>query len=366
MSPSYPLIPGPPFLLDHLLGLLFIMHIIFMNFVIASPVLILWYLWAKQEHGKQFAVWLASALVVAFSFAINFGVASLLFTQVLFADRFFTANIILGIVWISIIGLLMAAFYGAYLTSSAIKRTKPRRVIGSATTLIVAGLVWAVAGLMISNYFLSTDQGHWHQLRLHPLGVLQQLTFAPRILHFLTGAFAIGGFWMVWISWWRERRGEAMEVVRGFRRQGLLLAAGATGVQISVGIWFVIWQPTEVWDMLFSGSIPATVWIMGVTTGLLMLGCLIVAAVFPDRKLWQKIATGLLGWTLIGMSAGRDLVRQTAFGPGFSISKLPYHTQIQPMFIFFLLLLAGIGVLLWMLFLVAGKPGAREGIRDEG
>lgn len=356
MNPGYPLIPGPPFLLDHLLGLLFIVHIVFMNFVVAAPVVMVWFLWSRQSDGKQYATWLAAALPVAFTFAINFGVASLLFTQTLFAERFFTANIILGKTWLLVILFLMLAFYGVYVVKRSLTKESGGKPVGGFVSLIVTALVWCIAAIMIANYFITTDSAHWHELMVRPQGVLRQLTFVPRMLHFIVGSFALTGFWMVWISWWRERHGQVTDALRAFRRQGLFLAAGATGVQISVGIWFLIWQPTEVWDKLFSGSMPATIWITGVTAGLLMLGCLIVAAVFPDRKFWQKLSTGLLGWTLIGMVAGRDLVRQTAFGPDYSVSKLPHATQLQPMFIFFLLLLAGIGVLLWMLFLISGKP----------
>jgi hypothetical protein len=49
------------------------------------------------------------------------------------------------------------------------------------------------------------------------------------------------------------------------------------------------------------------------------------------------LSTALLAWTLIGMVAGRDLVRQAAFAPDYNVSKLPHATQLQPMFMFFLL-----------------------------
>ncbi|HEY3294239.1 MAG TPA: hypothetical protein VGL38_02250 [bacterium] len=355
MSPSYPLIPGPPFLIDHLLGLLFVVHVVFMNFVIAAPPLMVWYLWTRQQDGKQFADWLAAALPVNFSFAINFGVASLLFTQVLFAERFFTANIILGKVWLAVILLLLLGFYAAYAANRILRKFNRPELAAGGVAVLVTGLVWTIAAIMIANYYLETDSAHWHELLGHWQGILRTKTFTPRAMHFLTGAFAVTGFWMVWISWWRERRGVAEELYKPFRQQGIFLAAGATGVQISVGIWFLIWQPIEVWDKLFSGSFPATIWITGVTTGLLMLGSLIVAAVFPDRKFWQKVSTALLGWTLFGMAAGRELVRQTAFGPDFHLQRLPYSTQVQPMFFFFLLLLAGMGVLLWILLLILGK-----------
>jgi hypothetical protein len=353
---GYPVIPGSAMFLDHLLGLLFIVHILFMNYVLAAPLLTVWYLWTRPSDGRMFAKWISAALPVMFTFAINFGVASLLFVQALYADRFFTANVILGKIWLSVIGLLMVAYYGVYYVRGVLVKSERGGLRVGLGGLVITGLVWAIALIMIANYFITTDQANWHSLLKSPNGVIQNTTFIPRALHFIFGSFAVTGLWMVWMSWWRGKRGAAESDVLSFRRQGLLLAAGATGFQVIDGIWFLLLQPSEIWDALFSGSIPGMVWISGVAAGLMLLGSLIVAAVFPLRAFWQKVSTGLLFWTLIGMVAGRDVIRHSLFGKDYSLGVMAHTPQVRPMLIFFCLLLAGIGVMIWLIGLIWDAP----------
>ncbi len=359
MTSPYPPIPGSPFLLDHLLGLVFVIHILFMNYLIAAPVLALFYLWTHPTQGKPFTRWLAAPLPVMFTFAITFGVASLLFVQVLFAERFFTANIILGNLWLAVIGLLMAAFYGAYILKRIVAKETGGRFAGGLAAAAVAALVWGIALVMIGNYFITTDREHWMTLLGASWRIIHQMTFVPRALHFITGAFAVTGFWMVWMAWWRSRRGAPQAAVKAFRRQGLWLATGATGVQISVGVWLLIWSPVETWDALFSGSFISLVWISGVATGLVMFGFLIMAAVFPDRGLWKKVSTALLGWTLFGMVAGREAVRQLAFGADFHLRELPHAVQSGAMLAFLALAVAGAAVIGWLIWRVWRLPPAK-------
>jgi hypothetical protein len=361
MTSGYPLIPGSPFLLDHLLGMVFVFHILFMNFLVAAPALSWFYLWTHPTQGKPFARWLAAPLPVMFTFAITFGVASLLFVQVLFAERFFTANIILGNLWLAVIALLMVAFYGAYLLKKIVAQEKGGRFLGGLVALVVAGLVWVIALVMIGNYFITTDREHWMTLLGASWRIIHQITFVPRALHFITGSIAVTGFWMVWMAWWRSRRGALKADVKAFRRQGLWLAAGGTGLQISIGVWLLIWSPVDTWDALFSGSFISLVWISGVATGLVMFGFLIVASVFPDRGLWAKVSTALLGWTLFGMVAGRESVRQLSFGSDFHVRDLPHAVQSRAMLAFFGIAVLGVATIGWLIWLIWKLPPIKTG-----
>jgi len=363
MSP-FPPISGPPMLLDHLLGLMFVVHVVFMNFVLAAPLVMVWNLWSGGDERRRFAGWLAGALPVAFTFTITFGVAGLLFVQALCPDRFYTANILLGKIWLAVIPLLMAAFYGAYLARSRV--TKPKgSVWAGLVSLFTAALTWCIAGIMICNYFATTMADRWAELAAKPGLILVNQTFLPRTLHFIAGAFAVTGLWMVWISWWKRRRGEGAGVCASFRLQGLHLAAGATGAQVIVGVWFLIWLPADAWDRLFSGLVPSLVWISGVAAGLALLGVLIVATVYPDRPVWSRAATGLLAWTLIGMTAGRDLLRLLAFDRAFKVASIESRTQAGAMLVFFALLLFGLATLAALVWLIWRLPPAGTDSRSE-
>jgi hypothetical protein len=351
----FPLIPAPPFLLSHLLGLVFVVHVVFMNFVVAAPFVILWYSWFRTREERFVAAWLSSVLPVAFTFAINFGVACLLFIQTLFPDRFFTSNILLGGTWLSMILLLLLAFYGAYVTKAWVPKN---RAAAGGVALVVGALMLCIAAVMVANYFMTTSRNEWQTLAANPFRIARSFTFLPRLLHFVIGSFALTGFWMVWISWWRARRGEDLEKVVKFRKHGLLLAMAATAVQVIVGVWFLLWLPADVLDRLFSGNFIGLVWISGVATGLVMLGMLVVANVFPNRTVWQRTATLLLVWTLFGMSAGRESVRLYSFDPKLHIASLPSASQSGGMLLFASVLGAGVLTLLWLFWLVRKSPNS--------
>ncbi|MBU0509753.1 hypothetical protein KKH27_13080 [bacterium] len=359
MMESFPPIPAPPLLIAHLLGLLFIIHVLFMNYVIAAPLLSGWFLWSKPEVGRKYATWLMSAVPVVFTFAINFGVACLLFVQVLYPERFYTANIILGHRWLAIIGLLMAAFYLCYILLRWLFNPARSPVLCAWTGVVIAALVLSVGGLMTANYFLSTGKVQWLRLLARPGLVMESATFLPRFLHMAVGAFSVAGLWMVWISWWRQKREGATAELSEFRRQGLYVATGATGLQIVIGIWFLLTLPSEVWDQLFSGTFPSLVWIAGVACGLSMFGLLMAAIANPDKRVWQKGATHLLAATLIGMVAGRDVVRRVAFAGDTPVADLPSRTQSEPMMVFAIVLILGLVTLLWLYRKIRRLPVAK-------
>lgn len=361
MNP-FPPVPAPPFLLNHLHGLVFIVHIIFMNFVLAAPIVILWNLLFGGDDKRQVSQWIAAVLPVTFTFTITFGVAPLLFVQVLFPERFYTANILIGNFWISIIPLLMAAFYAAYLIKYFLSKPWGLFLAGTAC-LVTAMLTWTIAAIMTGNYFATTMAERWTELAANTVLVFSNQTFLPRLLHYLFGAFSVTGIWMFWIGWWRKHREEDPVFVSVFRKKGLLLAAGATGAQVIVGVWFLIWLPGEAWDRLFSGSFPSLIWISGVAAGLALLGVLIVATVYPERPHWPKIGTALLAWTMVGMVSGREQLRQLAFDPSFRLSSIPSQTQTKAMLLFIVLLIGAlflITLLIWRIWRLAPKPPIHE------
>jgi NhaP-type Na+/H+ and K+/H+ antiporter len=93
-----------------------------------------------------------------------------------------------------------------------------------------------------------------------------------------------------------------------------------------------------------------------VAAGLVMIGMLIVSGVFIERPLWRRVSTALLAWTLIGMVAGRETVRQISFDRDFHVTQLASSTQHGALALFVLLLTAGVAVLAWLGWLVWKLP----------
>lgn len=349
---EFPPIPGSAFFLDHLLGLLFIAHILCMNFVAIAPLVIGWYVFAKGERGLQRAQWTGAALPVAYTLAINFGVACLLFVQVLFPDKFFTANILIGNRWIAVIGLLLISFYGVYVVNSLLSSRKWPLWVPGALSLVNGLLVWIIGYTMIANYFVSTNSALWPLYQQDPGMVRHTPTLLPRSLHYIVGATAVTGMWMIWIARWRRRQQPDSEELSKYGRQGHLLAAAATGIQIIVGIWYLLSLPATMWDKLFSGGFAPVVWISGVAAGILLLVVLAIGILLPSRARSEWTATLLLFWTLVGMVSGRELIRQQSFSENFKLRELSQTdaSGVQSLFLF--VLLAGIITILWLIAIV--------------
>ena len=107
-------LPAPPWVFQSLLILTFALHLVFMNFVLGGMLIQAVALCRRNAGPTMRALIeiLSSTMPVAVSFTITTGVAPLLFVQVLYGQFFYTSNILLGFIWLSILVWLIHAFYG--------------------------------------------------------------------------------------------------------------------------------------------------------------------------------------------------------------------------------------------------------------
>ena len=66
-------------------------------------------------------------LPTVMAFVINLGIPPLLFAQVLYGRALYTSSVLIGTYWISVILLLMASYYGLYM-SAGLAAKQPRVV----------------------------------------------------------------------------------------------------------------------------------------------------------------------------------------------------------------------------------------------
>ena len=117
--------PAPIWLLRTLLLLTFFLHLLFMNTLLGGTVVtLICNLRRKQSaHAAQLASDMAHLLPVIFAFTITLGVAPLLFLQVLYGHLLYASSVIMGVPWLSIVGLVMCAYYAVYYFSFRRERT---------------------------------------------------------------------------------------------------------------------------------------------------------------------------------------------------------------------------------------------------
>lgn len=335
-------LPASGTLLEILLVATFALHLVPMNLVLGGGVLALWSaLWARRSpHHARLARWWARLFPVAVALAITSGVAPLLFLQVLYGPFFFSASVLMAWPWLGIIPLLLLGYYGFYWYSLQFE------ALGRRGWLVAAGsaaCITAIGFLFTNTQVLMLQPEKWRALYGARWPGLTwnagDATVLPRFLHFWVAAVAVAGFAVLLLGV-RRRRSDP-EFGAWATRIGGRWFIGATLAQLPVGPWFLLSLPEPVRSS-FLGGRPAE-------TGLLGLGVLAaIAAVLLVLVRRPGAAALALAGALALMAVVRDRVRAGYLAPHFSTQALEVEPQTGAIILFFLLLVAGLATVGWM------------------
>lgn len=351
-------IPSPP-IIFHLLSILtFVLHVIFMNYVLGGSIMAAVHEWlfGNRSHVGQANSLMIRIMPVALSMAITMGVAPLLFVQVIYGQFFYIANILMGAFWLSIIGLVMAAFYMIYILIA--KRPVSERASGLTRIgiLINALLFLVVAFIYVNNAILTENPQYWADIHSGRRWIVApDASLWPRYFHFIIGAIAVAGLWCAAIGRYQIRYHEdRAEAGRWMVKTGLHWAVAATTFEILIGVLFLY---TLGWDKIkaFMGNgILFVGWSISLVTALIALVCMIMAMMKPEnpKLLWGSI--GLISATLVGMTMGRLLLR-TIFLETFAqeLTVRPSHSSLL---LFLITFIAGLAVLAYLIRLTWTLP----------
>jgi hypothetical protein len=354
--------PAPTTLLWLLLLLTFFLHLVPMNLALGGSIIAL----VARVRGRDgsrpqhraCAAWFAGALPTLMAAAVSSGVAALLFLQVLHGRAFFASAILMAWPWISVVPLLILAYYGAYRLAFTSHTTKRRAWLAAFVTAVFAVVAFVYASNM--SMMLRADRfaewtaagtGGWHLNAGDP-------TLLPRYLHLVLGAVAVAGGGLA-ISGLPRRRHDPGFALWAMRH-GSGWAAATTLINLTVGFWWLLALPRDVL-MRFMGRDPAAAtWLMvGIVLGMTALGAFAFAWRAVDPAPAVRVGAGALAVTLIAMLVSRDQVRESAFvlmglGPVSWVEP-----QWGPALIFTALLVCAAAVITWMVGLLL--PGGDAG-----
>jgi hypothetical protein len=334
--------PAPIGLLTALLVALLPLHLIPMNVALGGGFLAAWAArcarrGAELERHRCRAL-LASftpALLVATAAMITFGIAPLLFLQVVYGPLFYTSSVLMAWLWLAVIALLLAGYYSYYAFAF-----RHRRGAQHASLALLGAVLLATVGfLFVNNMTLMLHPERWAQMYaasahgLH-LNALEPV-LGPRFLHFLTASLAVTGLFVALLA-----RGREDDAGQWMRRLGARLFAGATHAQILVGLAFLLSLDRSVRRLFLGDSLRDTA-LLWSAVALALLATLLVR-----RR--PALAAGLTLVTVFGMSFVRHRVREAMVAPVFSVEGLRVVPQYGPMAIFAAVLIAGIATLVWM------------------
>lgn len=329
-----------------LLMLTFVLHLLLMNAMLGGALIAFATHIAKPDGSPAICRQMAHKLTYLIAFAVNFGVAPLLFLQVLYGHFFYSSSILMARHWLTIIALLIFAYTSAYIYHLKYKAlTKGRvRVLG----MVVAPLM--VIGFLFSNNMtMMIHPETWQQYFSQPNGTmlnLDDVTLIPRYLHFVVASVAIGGLFIALLNHFSRAANNP-----GAERRiatGLNWFCFATMVQIGAGALFLFSLPKDIRHLFLGGET--------LHTALLLTGTVVaIAAIILGfrRKIWPTIISAVS--VVVIMTLIRDLVRRAYLAPFFKPADLPVSAQTQYglLVLFFILLVITVGIVLYMLRLAA-------------
>jgi len=185
---------APPALIWFLLVLTFFLHLLPMNFILGGSIISALLGRKKDPPREELRSFLAKAMPPMVAAAVSLGVAPLLMTQVLFGRLFFSSSVLMAWYWISVIPILILAYYGTYLAAfkgNRLGRARPW------VTGIIALLFLAIAFIYTNNMSLLISPERFAEMHAASAAGdrlnLADPTLIPRWLHMVLGAVAVAG-----------------------------------------------------------------------------------------------------------------------------------------------------------------------------
>jgi hypothetical protein len=351
------LIPAPDALQVHwfwlqlLLTVTTFLHFVAMNIMLGTGFIAFAAPFWRGNSVMPLNAHIAKTLPYSIAFAINLGVAPLLFLQVLYGQFLYTSSILMGVYWLSIVGILIVSYYAAYIYRLMDDRSSMGRLYIGASVL----LLLAVSILFCNNVSLMQMPEVWTQYFADRTGWLLNFssdpTLLPRYLHFMASAVAIGGLAIALYFDIRKRRG----VADGDQwiKLGCNWFTAATIINFGFGFWFLgtlpeaAYNPATLYGKLFFIFVAGSV-----VTIIPSVAYAQTARIIP-ATVWALI-------TVLLMTLARDILRLTYLKPYFSLSGLPYIPQYSPFIVFLLAFIGGIYLVGWMLKTVWNSKNTKE------
>jgi hypothetical protein len=288
-----------------------VVHVAFMNYVLAGSVYLAitsLFRFDPAGAGRQnlVASVLRDWLPFALGLAITAGVAPVLFVQVLYKHHFYTANLLLFHRWMSMLPILIVAFYLLYIIRTRWAEQRPAPIWLLLHVVIFACFAF-IAYTWAENHVLSRHPEAWADFYVARKWFYWNREIPFRWILWLSGATATMATLVGW-QLFALRKLEAQRVESEVERVSLLALTGLILSAVFGMVYFAVCKP-EVRDRI-TGS-EAALYLAMVCAGLLIQA---VAWAFQLRQQgfharWLGLASagGIL--TLLGVVVIRESVR---------------------------------------------------------
>lgn len=353
-------LPAPVWLFVALHTVTLALHFFAVHFLVGGLTLAtVWSAWGRMRKDPVLlntSGLIAHRLPVVMTYVINFGVPPLLFTQVLYGRALYTSSVLIGAWWIAVIALLMISYSSLYIMA---RNADASRFSGWAG-LIALVVILKIGMIYTTNMTLMLRPDLWTEIyRTSPQGLTigtGDATVMPRWLFMMVGSVGVCGIALTFLS----MKSNLYEGVGPFLRAwaGRLIAA-FTVVQIGLGIWVYRALPADVQRGLGDEMFYRACGVLWLATAvvLILLGGIMS---MKGAGSWKfTAALGLASFAnVVSMVLVRDGIRFVSLGlAGFDIWDRAVSTNWSTVILFLILFVAGLGVMGWLISVVArAKP----------
>jgi hypothetical protein len=361
-------LPAPVWLLKLLHVITLSLHFVAVEMLLGGLLLAIGLsLFSESHEALITARALARRLTVVMTYVINLGVPPLLFAQVLYGRALYTSSVLIGVYWIAIIPLLMLTYWLLYQFSSRLDKCKSAWWVG----LIAWLAAGSVALLLSTNMTLMLRPEVWRDMysasatgRFLPTG---DPTLEPRWLLMMTGGLFIAGLWLIYLA---GRSTFTAEQKKYLAAQGGKLTVVFGMVYLLAGVWAASVQPQSVKIGLANGFPGHAFYRFAGMAGYGWMALVVVAILLGALAAFGKTASAWLGWAgvlvavliEITLVVYRDGVRDlTLLNKGYDVWDRVVVTNWSVVSLFLVLFVAGLGVVGWLVSVVARAQKQIEG-----
>jgi len=370
---SYPAVdpiplPAPVWLLKLLHIVTLALHFVAVEMLLGGLLLaVLLSLFRNSAHSHVVARALARRLTVVMTYVINLGVPPLLFAQVLYGRALYTSSVLIGVYWIAIVPTLILTYWLLYKFTARLERGKSAWWVGVIAWLLAG----SVARMLSTNMTLMLRPEAWRAMySASAMGAYLPMgdpTLTPRWLLMLAGGLFVGGLWMVYLAGRSTFTAEEKTFVVGL---GGKVAAGFGLVYVAAGLWAARVQPEAVKTGLAHGVAGHALYRYEGLAGYGWIALVVLAVLIGAMAGFGKIAASWLGWTAalatvvmeILFTLYRDGVRDVALlSKGYDVWDRVVVTNWSVVGLFLVLFVGGLGVIGWLVSVVARAQKTMEG-----
>jgi hypothetical protein len=354
LIPSYDMLgsPMPAILAQFLMALTLAAHWAFLSMTAGGA--IAYVMGQNSTESTPIRSKLSAFLPYSLSMAMTLGIAPLLFVQVLYGNFFYTANILIGYVWLGLLGLMVV---NLYLLFWAWRRSSQGKSIRGLGVLILA-LLAASAFILATNGTLAQNPQDWETFRANSgtTPYYGDATLIPRWLFALSALLAGGGLFVAFFAR-LEIPTDSEAMARPVSRPLGVSIVGCIGTLV-FGLWGSLALPKSVRTSLF-GSLES-VFVYAAIVGFaaaLVLGYTALKSMSIRRMLFSAIA---LFVGLFATAALRDTLRRLALAEYFDLSSVPVYSQWSSFMLFAVILVLGLGLVGYVVVLAYGTDWAKR------